>query len=108
MHVRPTVCACVHAQKEQSADGGAGAARLCGCLAIVESNAFFGPLFLYNNLHHIHHRSPTMPRYELPGHFRRDRAAVLAAYGNFYHRGYGEVACRYLLEPVFRPVHPQW
>jgi fatty acid desaturase len=77
-------------------------------VAIVESNVFFGLLFLYNNLHHIHHRSPTMPWYELPGHFRRNRRAVLEANGNFYYRGYGEVARRYLLRPVFRPVHPQW
>ena len=77
-------------------------------VAIVESNAFFGLLYLYNNLHHVHHRSPTMPWYELPGHFRRNRAAVLAANGNFYYRGYGEIVRRYLVRPVFRPIHPQW
>ena len=77
-------------------------------VAIVESNAFFGLLYLYNNLHHVHHRSPTMPWYEIPGHFRRNRAAVLAANGNFYYQGYGEIARRYLLKPVFRPIHPQW
>ena len=32
-------------------------------VAIVESNALFGLLYLYNNLHHVHHRSPTMPWY---------------------------------------------
>lgn len=77
-------------------------------VAIVESNALFGLLYLYNNLHHVHHRSPTMPWYEIPGHFRRNRAAVLAANGNFYYRGYAEIARRYLLRPIFRPVHPQW
>ncbi|MDM0021006.1 fatty acid desaturase [Variovorax saccharolyticus] len=77
-------------------------------VAIVESNAMFGLLYLYNNLHHVHHRSPTMPWYEIPGHFRRNRAAVLEANGNFYYRGYVEIARRYLWRPVFRPVHPQW
>lgn len=77
-------------------------------VAIVESNALFGLLYLNNNLHHVHHRSPTMPWYEIPGHFRRHREAVLAANGNFYYSGYGQIARRYLLRPVFRPVHPHW
>jgi fatty acid desaturase len=76
--------------------------------AIVESNALFGLLYLNNNFHHVHHRWPTMPWYEIPGHFRRNRAAVLEANGNFYYRGYGQIARRFLLRPVFRPVHPQW
>lgn len=77
-------------------------------VAIVESNTVFGLLYLYNNLHHVHHRSPTMPWYEIPGHFRRHRAAVLSANGNFYYRGYAQIVRRYLLRPVFTPVHPQW
>ncbi|MDM0059070.1 fatty acid desaturase [Variovorax fucosicus] len=77
-------------------------------VAIVESNALFGLLYLYNNLHHVHHRFPTMPWYEIPGHFRSNRAALLAANGNFYYRGYGQIARRYLLRPIFKPVHPLW
>ena len=77
-------------------------------VAIVESNAVMGLLYLYNNLHHVHHRAPTMPWYEIPVHFRRHRAAVLEANGHFYYRGYGEIARRYLWRPVFRPVHPKW
>jgi len=77
-------------------------------VAIVESNLLFGLLYLYNNLHHVHHRAPTMPWYEIPIHFRRHRAAVLAANGHFYYRGYGEIARRFLFRPVFEPVHPHW
>lgn len=77
-------------------------------VAIVESNALFGLLYLYNNLHHVHHRLPTMPWYLLPGHFRRNRSAVLAANGNFYYRGYGQIMWRYMLRPVFQPIHPHW
>ena len=77
-------------------------------VAIVESNVLFGLLYLYNNLHHVHHRSPTMPWYEIPGHFRRHRAEVLIANGNFYYRGYAQIAQRYLLRPIFAPVHPRW
>ena len=79
-----------------------------GRVAIVESNLVFGLLYLYNNLHHVHHRAPTMPWYEIPIHFRRHRAAVLAANGHFYYRGYGEIARRFLFRPVFEPVHPHW
>lgn len=77
-------------------------------VAIVESNLLFGLLYLYNNLHHVHHRAPTMPWYEIPVHFRRHRAAVLAGNGHFYYRGYSEIARRYLFRPVFAPVHPKW
>jgi fatty acid desaturase len=77
-------------------------------VAIVESNWLMGFLYLFNNLHHVHHRAPTMPWYEIPVHFRRNRAAVLEANGNFYYRGYADVARRYLVRPVFKPVHPKW
>lgn len=79
-----------------------------GRVAIVESNAVFGLLYLNNNFHHVHHRSPTLPWYRIPGHFRRHRAAILTANGGFYYRGYGQIARRYLLRPVFEPVHPRW
>ena len=31
--------------------------------AIVEGSWFFGPLFLFNNLHSLHHAEPLMPWY---------------------------------------------
>lgn len=77
-------------------------------VAIVESNAVFGLLYLNNNFHHVHHRCPTMPWYRIPAYFRRNREAILAANGGFYYRGYGQIARRYLLHPIFEPVHPQW
>ncbi len=77
-------------------------------VAIVESNLFFGLMYLYNNLHHVHHRAPTMPWYEIPVHYRRHRDALLAGNGHFYYQGYGEIARRYLFRPVFEPVHPKW
>jgi len=77
-------------------------------VAIVESNAVFGLLYLYNNIHYVHHVSPTMPWYEIRRHFRRNRAASLEGNGNFYYRGYGQIARRYLFKPVFHPEHPRW
>jgi len=74
--------------------------------ASVESNTLFGLLFLYNNLHIAHHLHPTMPWFELPAYYRRNREALLAANDHFVFRGYGQIAARYLLRPVFHPVHP--
>jgi fatty acid desaturase len=74
--------------------------------ASVESNAVFGMLFLYNNLHIAHHLQPTMPWFELPGHYRRNREALLRANNHFVYRGYGQIARRFLLRPVFHPIHP--
>jgi fatty acid desaturase len=74
--------------------------------ATVESNAVFGLLFLYNNLHAVHHSSPAMPWYEIPRYYREHRREVLERNGHFVFAGYGELARKYLLVPVFSPVHP--
>ncbi|MGH8240420.1 MAG: fatty acid desaturase [Steroidobacteraceae bacterium] len=74
--------------------------------AVVESNVVFGLLFLYNNLHAVHHSAPAMPWYEIPRHYRRHRTQVLESNGNFVFTGYGELARKYLVVPVFSPVHP--
>jgi fatty acid desaturase len=74
--------------------------------ASVESNAVFGMLYLYNNLHVAHHLKPTMPWYEIPRFYRENRAQLLATNGHFVFAGYGQLARRYFLVPVFSPVHP--
>lgn len=76
--------------------------------AIVESNVVGGVLYLYNNLHQIHHLFPTLPWYHIPRYFRQHRAAVLRSNSGFYYRGYGEIAQRFWRKPVFDPVHPRW
>jgi fatty acid desaturase len=74
--------------------------------ASVESNALFGMLYLYNNLHVAHHLKPTMPWYEIPRFYRENRRELLANNGNFVYPGYAVLARLYLLRPVFSPVHP--
>jgi fatty acid desaturase len=74
--------------------------------ASVESNLLFGMLYLYNNLHVAHHLKPTMPWYEIPRFYRENKAALLAGNGEFVYSGYTVLARRYLLVPVFSPVHP--
>jgi fatty acid desaturase len=74
--------------------------------ASVESNALFGILYLYNNLHVAHHLKPAMPWYDIPRFYRDNRAALLASNGQFAYRGYAQLAKSYFLVPVFSPVHP--
>jgi fatty acid desaturase len=75
--------------------------------AITESNPFWGLLFLNNNLHAVHHLYPKMAWFEIPGFWRANRDKVLAHNGHYYFRGYGEIARRWLVKPVFVPVHPR-
>ncbi len=77
-------------------------------VALVESNTVMGVLFLYNNLHLVHHLSPTLPWYRIPARFRAERAELLATNGNFYYRGYADITRRFLFRPVFDPMHPKW
>jgi fatty acid desaturase len=74
--------------------------------ASVESNAAFGLLYLYNNLHVAHHLKPAMPWYEIPRFYRENRAELLQSNGQFVYRGYGQLAKLYFFMPVFSPVHP--
>ena len=77
-------------------------------VAIVESNGVMGLLYLFNNLHLVHHRQPTLPWYRIRSRFRAGRAEWLALNGHFYYRGYLEIARRFLFRPVFEPGHPKW
>ncbi|MGA9025806.1 MAG: fatty acid desaturase [Steroidobacteraceae bacterium] len=75
-------------------------------IASVESNLVFGLLFLNNNLHVAHHLYPTMPWYDIPRYYRENKTRLLEENGHFIYRGYFELVVRYLLRPVFIPVHP--
>jgi fatty acid desaturase len=74
--------------------------------ASVESNFVFGMLFLYNNLHVVHHRNPAMPWYEIRRYYREHKNELLRGNGQFVFSGYAVLARKFLLVPVFKPVHP--
>jgi fatty acid desaturase len=74
--------------------------------AVVESNWVFGFLFLWNNLHAVHHLFPTLPWWKLPRVWRQHRERIQAHNGGFVFRGYGEIARRWLITPNFIPIHP--
>jgi fatty acid desaturase len=82
------------------------ATKVGGRVATVESNPVFSLLFLYNNLHAVHHLKPTLAWYRIPGYYRVNREKVLNHNGNFFFKGYREIARRYLVKPVFIPIHP--
>lgn len=75
--------------------------------AIVENSPLFGLLFLYNNLHVLHHRRPGVPWYRIPALYRQQRDALLEINGGLVYDGYTDVARRFLLSPHDDPRHPR-
>ncbi len=74
--------------------------------AIVQSNWFFGMLFLNNNLHYTHHTMPGASWYRLPQLTRDLNAGMIVADGAGHYRGYLEIATRHLFRPFCQPVSP--
>jgi len=74
--------------------------------ASVESNALFGLLYLYNNLHVVHHLKPTMAWYDIPAYYLANKAELMRMNGEFMYKGYAQLARHYLFVPVFSPIHP--
>jgi fatty acid desaturase len=74
--------------------------------AIVENAPVLGLLFLYNNLHAVHHERPGLPWYRIPAHYRAHRAAIIAANGGLVYDGYADVVRRYLVTPHHEGPHP--
>lgn len=74
--------------------------------AVVERAPIFGVLFLFNNLHVVHHDDPALPWYELPSRYRRARAHYLAQNGDYRYEGYPSLFRAYALKPLHAPLHP--
>jgi fatty acid desaturase len=74
--------------------------------AIVESGLFFNILFLYNNLHVVHHLDPSMRWYDIPKFYREHREELLEGNGGLYFPSYFDVIRRTLIKPAYIPVHP--
>ena len=75
-------------------------------VALVEGSWILGPLFLFNNLHALHHESPAIPWYSLPRRYRLERERLLAGNGGLVYRTYFEVAWRYLFRAHDVTEHP--
>lgn len=76
-------------------------------IAIVEHAPVFGLLFLFNNLHAVHHTWPGLPWYRIPALYRQHRERLVAANGGLLYDGYFDVARRFLLTPHDRVLHPR-
>jgi fatty acid desaturase len=74
--------------------------------AIVESGWFWSFLFLYNNLHILHHLEPGLAWHRRPARYREIRDQLIATNGGYVIRGYSELARRYLLTPKEPLLHP--
>jgi fatty acid desaturase len=78
--------------------------------AVVEANPLLSLIFLYNNLHVVHHNRPALPWYALPAAWRQLQAelgdAPARTAGMVYAGGYLEVMRRYLLRPAIDVEHP--
>jgi fatty acid desaturase len=80
------------------------AGRPAARIATVERAPILGLLFLFNNLHAVHHRWPSLAWYRIPARYRAYRGQ-LAAEGEVY-AGYFAVARRYLLTQHHEPSFP--
>lgn len=75
-------------------------------IAIVEGSWILGPLFLFNNLHSLHHESPLVPWYEYPARYRVIRERLIAANGGLLYQTYFDVARRYMFRSHDVLEHP--
>jgi fatty acid desaturase len=74
--------------------------------AIVERAWLLGPLFLFNNLHALHHEEPSIPWYEYNTHYRVNRERLIAQNGGLVYSTYFDVARRYLFRAHDVLPHP--
>ena len=75
-------------------------------IAIVEGSWILGPIFLFNNLHSLHHEAPWVPWYQYPERYQRIRGRLIVENGGLVYHTYFDVARRFLLRPHDSPLHP--
>lgn len=75
--------------------------------AIVERSRILGPLFLFNNLHAMHHEAPMIPWYAYNARYRLHRQRLIAENGGLVYDSYFEVARRFLFRAHDEPEHPE-
>jgi fatty acid desaturase len=75
-------------------------------IALVEDSWILGPLFLFNNLHALHHEAPSVPWYQYPARYRAERARLIRENGGLVYRTYFSVARRYLWRAHDQLQHP--
>lgn len=74
--------------------------------ATVENSWLLGPLFLFNNLHSLHHAEPLLPWYRYHSRYGLTRDRLLAENGGLVYSTYFDVARRFLFRMHDQPQHP--
>jgi fatty acid desaturase len=74
--------------------------------ATVEHSWVLGPLFLFNNLHSLHHAEPRLPWYRYHSRYRVVREKLLADNGGLVYCTYFAVARRFLFRAHDQVLHP--
>jgi fatty acid desaturase len=75
-------------------------------VALVENSWLLGPLFLFNNLHALHHEAPAIPWYQYNARYRLARDRLIAENGGLVYSTYFEVARRFLFRSHDVIPHP--
>jgi fatty acid desaturase len=75
-------------------------------IAVVEGSWLLGPLFLFNNLHALHHEMPSVPWYRYNAHYRAARERLIRENGGLLYRTYFDVARRFLFRRHDVLPHP--
>jgi fatty acid desaturase len=81
-------------------------AAACERTAIVENSWLLGPLFLFNNLHSLHHEQPLLPWYQYNARYKVARDRLIAANGGLVYSTYFDIARRFLFRLHDQPQHP--
>ncbi len=75
-------------------------------IAIVERSWILGPLFLFNNLHSLHHEEPGTPWYELNARYQVTRERLIVENGGLLYSTYFDVVRRFLFRSHDELTHP--
>jgi fatty acid desaturase len=75
-------------------------------IAIVERSWLLGPLYLFNNLHSLHHENPSIPWYRYNARYRQVRERLIAENGGLVYVTYFDVARRFLFRSHDELLHP--
>lgn len=75
---------------------------------IVEDKGPLAFLFLFNNLHIVHHRHPGVAWYRLPVLYRAYREGFQSENQAYVYRSYGQIFRQYFLRAKDPVPHPLW
>lgn len=73
---------------------------------IIVERSLLAPLFLYNNLHVVHHKLPWLPWYRLPTAYQARRNEWQRLNGGYIFRDYLSIARTFAFKPKEPVAHP--